>query len=51
MASFFHVDGSSESRLPVPAQSATKENHGMWVWWGQGLEGETDEVVFEQVRA
>jgi hypothetical protein len=23
--------------FPVPAQSATEMNHGLWVWWGQGL--------------
>jgi len=28
--------GSSESRPPIPAQSATKRNNVMWLWRGQG---------------
>jgi hypothetical protein len=31
-----HVDGSGESRLPVPAQSATDQQNVVWVRWGQG---------------
>ena len=32
-----HPIDPPESKLPVPAQSATKKNHGSWVRWGQGL--------------
>ena len=33
-----HQTHPAESRLPVPAQSATKKKDGLWVRWVQGLE-------------